>query len=83
MFKTCEDEQFFVVEAILAGKGKAISGKNLKPNAIDVYRRGVLRKKSLKLVRIQNLLCLNLRYANPNSYPSLKARGGVNSRKND
>ena len=44
MFKTCEDEEFFVVEAILAGKGKAISGKNLKPNAIDVYRRGVLRK---------------------------------------
>ena len=44
MFKTCEDEQFFVVEAILVGKGKAISGKNLKSNAIDVYRRGVLRK---------------------------------------
>ena len=62
------------MEGILAGKGKAISVKNLKPNAIDVYLRRVLRK---------NILCLNLRYANPNSYPSLKVRVGVNSREND
>ena len=45
IFKTCEDEKFLVVEAILAGKGNAISVKNLKPNAIDVYGRRVLRKK--------------------------------------